>query len=288
MSCWECEGQLSITATDLEVSWWHRPRWRCKRRETSPCRAANSWISFVPCRRRCRVSLTVEGEKVVIKGGAQPFQPVHPCPRPSSLSSTISIRSKPCRCRARNCSVCWRKTHFSMAQQDVRYYLNGMLLEIDGQTLRAVATDGHRLALCETALAAKAKDLAAGDCAAQGCAGAATNTHGRGRGGAGDRNESRSGPDWRRSLHFEADRRSFPGVFSGHTGGAGLGHPRGPDALRQALQRTAILSNEKYRGIRVTVKKNVVTVQAHNPEQKKPRKRSRWAMRAATSRWASM
>jgi DNA polymerase III subunit beta len=39
------------------------------------------------------------------------------------------------------------------------------------------------------------------------------------------------------------------------------------DALRQALQRTAILSNEKYRGIRITVKKNVVTVQAHNPEQ---------------------
>jgi len=39
------------------------------------------------------------------------------------------------------------------------------------------------------------------------------------------------------------------------------------DILRQALQRTAILSNEKYRGIRVTVKKNVLTVQAHNPEQ---------------------
>ncbi len=49
------------------------------------------------------------------------------------------------------------KTHFSMAQQDVRYYLNGMLLEIDGPLLRAVATDGHRLALCEAALAAKAK-----------------------------------------------------------------------------------------------------------------------------------
>jgi DNA polymerase-3 subunit beta len=39
------------------------------------------------------------------------------------------------------------------------------------------------------------------------------------------------------------------------------------DVLRQALQRTAILSNEKYRGIRVTVKKNMLTVQAHNPEQ---------------------
>jgi DNA polymerase-3 subunit beta len=37
--------------------------------------------------------------------------------------------------------------------------------------------------------------------------------------------------------------------------------------LRQALQRTAILSNEKYRGIRINVNKNVMTVQAHNPEQ---------------------
>ena len=42
------------------------------------------------------------------------------------------------------------KTHFSMAQQDVRYYLNGMLLEAEGKQLRAVATDGHRLALAET------------------------------------------------------------------------------------------------------------------------------------------
>ena len=36
-----------------------------------------------------------------------------------------------------------------MAQQDVRYYLNGTLLETDGKALRAVATDGHRLSWCE-------------------------------------------------------------------------------------------------------------------------------------------
>jgi len=39
--------------------------------------------------------------------------------------------------------------HFAMAAQDIRYYLNGMLLVVDGETVRAVATDGHRLALCE-------------------------------------------------------------------------------------------------------------------------------------------
>jgi DNA polymerase-3 subunit beta len=39
--------------------------------------------------------------------------------------------------------------HFAMAAQDIRYYLNGMLLVVDGGIVRAVATDGHRLALCE-------------------------------------------------------------------------------------------------------------------------------------------
>lgn len=41
------------------------------------------------------------------------------------------------------------KTSFSMANQDVRYYLNGLLLELGGGILRAVATDGHRLAKSE-------------------------------------------------------------------------------------------------------------------------------------------
>jgi len=39
------------------------------------------------------------------------------------------------------------------------------------------------------------------------------------------------------------------------------------DDLRQALQRAAILSNEKYRGIRFAVKPGVLNIQAHNPEQ---------------------
>lgn len=45
-----------------------------------------------------------------------------------------------------------RRTAFAMAQQDVRYYLNGMLFEIAENTLRVVATDGHRLAMNQTAI----------------------------------------------------------------------------------------------------------------------------------------
>ena len=39
--------------------------------------------------------------------------------------------------------------HFSMAQQDIRYYLNGLLLVVEGKNIIAVATDGHRLAFCQ-------------------------------------------------------------------------------------------------------------------------------------------
>ena len=42
------------------------------------------------------------------------------------------------------------RTSFAMAQQDVRYFLNGMLLEVDENRVRAVATDGHRLAMMDS------------------------------------------------------------------------------------------------------------------------------------------
>ncbi len=46
-----------------------------------------------------------------------------------------------------------KHTRFAMATQDVRHYLTGLLLEVSGQTLTAVATDGHRLAVAYRSLA---------------------------------------------------------------------------------------------------------------------------------------
>ena len=112
------------------------------------------------------VSLTVEGEKVVIKAGRSRFSlstlPAAEFPVIDDINSqqTVQVPRKELR-------RLLEKTHFSMAQQDVRYYLNGMLLEIDSQTLRAVATDGHRLALCEASLEQSAKSPAAGHHSAQ-------------------------------------------------------------------------------------------------------------------------
>jgi DNA polymerase-3 subunit beta len=46
----------------------------------------------------------------------------------------------------------FQMVYFAMAQQDIRYYLNGLLLVTDGEVIRVIATDGHRLAYCETTI----------------------------------------------------------------------------------------------------------------------------------------
>ena len=159
------------------------------------------------------------------------------------------------------------KTHFSMAQQDVRYYLNGMLLEIDGQSLRAVATDGHRLALCEATLTDKAMTSQQVIVPRKGVLELQRVL--TDEGGA----EVAIGTN-----HVRAqigDIRFTSKLIDGRFPEYSRVIPPSPatairadrDVLRQALQRTAILSNEKYRGIRITVRKNLLTVQAHNPEQ---------------------
>ena len=45
-----------------------------------------------------------------------------------------------------------KQVDFAMAQQDIRYYLNGLLFEIQGQKLNIVGTDGHRLSFTSTKL----------------------------------------------------------------------------------------------------------------------------------------
>lgn len=49
-------------------------------------------------------------------------------------------------------------TYFSMAQQDVRYYLNGLLLHLSGKLITSVSTDGHRLAWCQLPCSAEFED----------------------------------------------------------------------------------------------------------------------------------
>jgi DNA polymerase-3 subunit beta len=260
------QGKLSIAATDLEVELVAATEVSVQQPGdiTVPGRKFLDILRALP--EKSSVSMSTEGEKVVIRAARSRFTlstlPAGEFPVIDDINAqqTVQIPRK-------DLARLLEKTHFSMAQQDVRYYLNGMLLEIDGAMLRAVATDGHRLALCEAALESKAKTSQQvivprkGVLELQrvltdeGTAAVAIGTN-HVRAQIGDVRFTSKLIDGR----FPEYSRVIPAAP-----GAAIRADR--DILRQALQRTAILSNEKYRGIRINVRNNAITVQAHNPEQ---------------------
>jgi DNA polymerase-3 subunit beta len=259
-------NKLAITGTDLEVELV----------STKGLEVSQAGDVTVPGRKFldiCRalpegtpVTLATEGERLSIRGGRSRFTlttlPAAEFPLVDDVSAqqTISVSQAEFRRLI-------DKTHFSMAQQDVRYYLNGMLLEADGKTLRAVATDGHRLSLCETALETKVATRqqvivprkAVGELqrllGSEGTIELLIGTN-HVRATIGDVRFTSKLIDGR----FPEYGRVIPSAPS-----KAVGADR--ETLRHALQRTAILSNEKYRGIRLVLKPNQLTLMAHNPEQ---------------------
>jgi DNA polymerase-3 subunit beta len=157
-------------------------------------------------------------------------------------------------------------TAFAMAQQDVRYYLNGLYLEIMGGRLRVVATDGHRLALATGPALVEAADtgviiprkgvlelsrLLDGSVPLELAIGTnhirATNEQFTFTSKLVDGKF----PDYERVIPKNADKSVI-----GERG-----------ELKQAFTRTAILSNEKYRGVRLKLSDNSLDITANNPEQ---------------------
>ena len=259
------DNELSVTATDLEVE-------LVAQTEVSVETGGETTVSGRKLLDICRalpegsdIDISVSGEKAIVRSGRSKFSlatlPAAEFPAVEDIKAGQTIEVDQ--------AVLGRlieKTHFSMAQQDVRYYLNGMLLETGGKHLRAVATDGHRLALCEAELGGALDEQQVivprkGVLELQ-----------RLMSGEGTLNIE-LGPNHVR-IQLEGIRftsklidgrfpeydRVIPKESSNELTADCL-------AFKGALQRTAILSNEKYRGIRLIIRDSGVVMQAHNPEQ---------------------
>lgn len=260
------DNRLNVTGTDLEVELVATSQTSVQQPGdiTVPGRKLLDIFRSLP--EKASVTLSTEGERVSVRAGRSRFTlsslPAAEFPLVDEINAqqTLSVAQGEFRRLI-------DKTHFSMAQQDVRYYLNGLLLETDGKALRAVATDGHRLALCETELAGKAKTAhqvivpRKGVLELQRILG----TEGTIELAVG-------------TNHVRAqigDIRFTSKLIDGRFPEYGRVIPSNPtrtveanrEALKLALQRTAILSNEKYRGVRLTARPDLLTIQAHNPEQ---------------------
>ncbi len=260
------ENSLCVTATDLEVELLAEIEVEVESpgEITVPGRKLHDICRALPD--GVKVEFAVSGDRAILKAARSRFtlSTLRAADFPTVDEITAQQNIKVDRLVFRKLL---EKTHFSMAQQDVRYYLNGLLFETEGQTLRAVATDGHRLALSEIELSEAAERneqiilprkgvlelqrLLDGDGDVEITLGA---------------NHVRVQLDGIRFTSKLIDGR-FPeydrvvpkDIESVITADRSL--------LRHALQRAAILSNEKYRGVRLDVSENSLTIQANNPEQ---------------------
>lgn len=159
------------------------------------------------------------------------------------------------------------KTGFCMAQQDVRYYLNGLMIESDGALLRAVSSDGHRLALHEEPLDKTQDEFRQIILPRKGVV-----------------ELFRLLEDSDEGVKLQLSSNSIRIVLGDLEFSAKLIDGRFPDykrvfpevdnkilildkqEIKLALSRVAILSNEKYKGIRLDISENCLKLEAHNPE----------------------
>jgi len=261
-------GRLSVTGTDLEVELVASGEVNVVQpgEITVPGRKLLDIAKALP--EGNAITVTMDGEKLKISAGRSRFTlstlSANEFPVVESVNATQTL-TLPQAELARLIA----KTHFSMAQQDVRYYLNGTLLETDGKILRTVATDGHRLAIAEAALATGGKAVAAQQVIVP-RKGVLELT--RILSSSGEVEITIGSNHVRLQI---GDVRFTSKLIDGKFPEYSRVIPAHPnkiividrEALRAALQRTAILSNEKYRGVRMSLAKNSLKLQAHNPEQ---------------------
>lgn len=260
------DGKVSVTATDLEVELVASATLSVEKEGeiTVPARKLLDICRALP--EAAKIVLSLDGDKLHVRSGRSRFTlatlPAAEFPTVEDIEGQQTVELAQADARR-----LLEKTHFAMAQQDVRYYLNGLLLETDDTILRAVATDGHRLALCEVETRSPSKQSRQVIVPRKGVLELQ-----RLLGEEGDVTIAIGTNHVRVEVE---DIRFTSKLVDGRFPEYARVIPRGQShkltadrhLLRQALHRTAILSNEKYRGIRLEVKNNGVVIQAHNPEQ---------------------
>jgi DNA polymerase-3 subunit beta len=264
------DDQLSLTATDMEVELVARAKVESFEpgEVTVPARKLIDICRALP--HSARISFAVANERASVRSGKARFVlstlPAADFPAAEAITEAVSFRvdSKALR-------RVFELTQFAMAQQDVRYYLNGLFLHVDNQLIRAVATDGHRLALADLA----------GQLALEGLPAIqvivprkAVNELVRllaSAQGEVDLRISSSGVQAEQA-EFRFTSKLIDGRFPDYEAvvpklelcDREMSVER--ESLRQCLARASILSNDRYRAVRLAFDDGLMRVSANNPE----------------------
>ncbi|GJH41828.1 DNA polymerase III subunit beta [Pasteurella canis] len=258
---------LVITGTDLEVELSTQTELLSSSQQGSFTIPAKKFLDI--CRslpEGAEISVSFEEDRAIIKSERSKFNlstlPAEEYPNLTDWQSEVDFTIEQSTLRR-----LIDATQFSMANQDARYFLNGMKFETEGNLLRTVATDGHRLAVCTIALEQDLQNhsVIVPRKGVLELARLLENTDLPARLQIGTNNlrielgniiftskliDGRF-PDYRRVLPRNATR-----ILEADW-----------DVLKQAFVRAAILSNERFRSVRLQLSENQLKITATNPEQ---------------------
>ena len=261
-------GALSFLATDIEIQITSRGTVEPSGEARSVTVGARKLVDILRALpESAEVTLQQQDKRLQVKAGKSKFVlqtlPAEDFPRlaaPAGDVARFSLQQKEFR---RLLGL----VQYSMAQQDIRYYLNGLLMVVEDKTLKLIATDGHRLAFASMALETKLPRqevivprktvLELGKLLTDSDA------------------EVRVELSTTQALFafgsVELVSKLVDGKFPDYTRVIPVGHKNqlsiGREVLRQALMRAAILSNEKFRGVRWVLTDGILKIVSSNTEQ---------------------
>ena len=261
------DGRLYVTATDLEMQITATSELEGKNGQavTVGARKLQDLLRALPD--DSTLNMDAASNKMTVKAGRSRFNlqtlPAADYPRISLGTEQLQTLSLP----QKDLRSLFKLAEFAMAQQDIRYYLNGMLLVVDSGTLQAVATDGHRLSWASIAVPGEYSRqevilprktvLELGKLLEDNDNPVTLDILG---------NQVRF-----RFANVELVSKVVDGKFPDFNRVIPVGHGKEVELDRvemlAALDRAAILSNEKFRGVRVVLETNLLKIICTNSEQ---------------------
>ena len=263
---------LSIITTDLEIEMSAKTVFDCSDpgEVTLPARKFMDICRALPEQAMIEINTDgseESGSRAVVRSGKSRFVlstlPAAEFPNIGSFESTLDFSISHAALKALISS-----TSFAMAQQDIRYYLNGLLLEVANGRVRAVATDGHRLALNDAHVnvsVSEAQQIILPRKAVNELSRLLDDSDSPIQVQIGSNHIRLSTPVMGFTSKLIDGR--FPDYHRVVPQNGDKVVTSDREILKQALVRTSILSNEKHRSVRLMLTKGNLRLFAHNPEQ---------------------
>lgn len=262
------DNQLYLTGTDLEIELIGFIGVESMSQAGSTTVAARKLFDI--CRTLpdgAMLSLTLQKNHLLVRAGESCFtlNTLSPQDFPSLEDSTYPVQFKIKQLNLKNLLT---KTYFAMGQQDVRHYLNGTFLDIGQKAIKCVAADGHRLALTSI------QDDSIGDAEARVILPRKSVLELIRLLGSDDDHFATISIGDTRIRIVTADFIFTSKLINAQYPDYNRLIPRGTtsatgerEAIKQALTRASILSNEKFRGVRFQLDDSKLLITANNSDQ---------------------